>query len=1031
MKKKQFLLFLFFLPLCALAQQPTLVVPIGQFGPIVKVDFSLDGQNVLTGSEDGTAKLWDLNGHGLQTFGRKKEGKILWTGFSPDGRGVLTRIERNGEMKLRGLDGAVIDSFETGTPNAYVSLSPDCSCSQPIFDTPHLLALKSEIMLYAWNLKEKSYTPNNFLDEVIGRFIALTPFCSKGPEPDGNRQLVLLRSEFDGAMQLVDDRGRVADTLPIYDANALAFSPDARNILFGEVLDLDYNNFDVMLWDMDTRALRPLEGAVLPRRGFSKPFSPDGKYFITPTGDGIAVLWNRKGEMVFSFGPASHGLLSAVFSPKGEYVLMGFENGTAKLFDLKGNVRAIYRNPANTANEIALAADCMPSVSALDKSPYLAIRGDGDVVNLWDLIQGKASSHDSLASCSHWTEQVRIPVYGRELRGTADTTTWLFTSNGTGMIQCSSQRSGDEIASLIVVDSSDWVVTSPSGLFDASPGAMQLLHYVIYYDNTYEIIELEQLKERYYEPGLLQKLMGYSDDPIRSVEGFDTIALYPMVSLQLDTQTQQLRIELTPRNGGLGKVSVFVNGKEIIEDLNPPQGFERKRAASLNVNLAQYSRYFFQDSLNTVSVRAYNAAGWLKSPAHTVACLLRFARAKGGAGDSPPALSFQTTRGPALYAVMIGTANYAGDKLDLKYPDKDAEAMANAIQQAGSQLFGADSVVVLLFTTEAADPAQRPSKANIKQAFETIKARAKAEDVLLVYLSGHGVTYGEADRAQFHYLTQDISSEDLSDEGVRTQRTISTAELTKWINDIPAQKQVMILDACNSGKVVETLDIGARSLNSSQVRALDRMKDRTGMFVLAGSAADKVSYEASQYGQGLLTYSLLQGMSGFKLRDGKYIDIAPLFEYARDEVPKLAESIGGIQTPTMLTPPSGSIDIGILKPGQIHLSPKKPVFIRNYLIDSTSLFDYLELTRQLEEQFQKISAKGATAGLIYVDIPQFPNAYSIRGLYRVEGERVVGRARLFQGEKGMGEFLIQGDKGHPEELVDKIMQDAIKILQKQ
>ena len=203
------LLFLFLIPMaqCVFAQSPELVAPVGQFSPIVKVDFSLDGQNVLTGSEDGTAKLWDLNGHGLQTFGRKKEGKILWTGFSPGGRGVLTRIERNGEVKLRGLDGAVIDSFETGTPNAYVSLSPDCSCKKPIFDAPHLLALKPEIMLCAWNLEAKSYTQNSFLDEVTGCFVALTPFCSSGSAPDGNRQLVLLRvDDFDGGtMELVDD----------------------------------------------------------------------------------------------------------------------------------------------------------------------------------------------------------------------------------------------------------------------------------------------------------------------------------------------------------------------------------------------------------------------------------------------------------------------------------------------------------------------------------------------------------------------------------------------------------------------------------------------------------------------------------------------------------------------------------------------------------------------------------------------------------------------------------------------------------
>src|SRR5690606_21722297 len=121
------------------------------------------------------------------------------------------------------------------------------------------------------------------------------------------------------------------------------------------------------------------------------------------------------------------------------------------------------------------------------------------------------------------------------------------------------------------------------GLFDASPGAMELMYFTL----GLETIELEQLKERYYEPGLMQKLLGFSDEPIRSVEGFDTIALYPIVSLKLDTQTHQLQIELTPRNGGLGKVSVFVNGKEIIEDANPPQGFERKRNTALSVNLAQ------------------------------------------------------------------------------------------------------------------------------------------------------------------------------------------------------------------------------------------------------------------------------------------------------------------------------------------------------------------------------------------------------------------------------------------------------------
>ena len=81
------------------------------------------------------------------------------------------------------------------------------------------------------------------------------------------------------------------------------------------------------------------------------------------------------------------------------------------------------------------------------------------------------------------------------------------------------------------------------------------------------------------------------------------------------------------------------------------------------------------------------------------------------------------------------------------------------------------------------------------------------------------------------------------------------------IKRIPALKQVLLLDTCASGKLVERLT-DKREVDGSQIRALDRLKDRTGMHVLAGCAADAVSYEATRYGQGLLTYSLLTGMTG-------------------------------------------------------------------------------------------------------------------------------------------------------------------------
>src|SRR6202021_1306701 len=148
--------------------------------------------------------------------------------------------------------------------------------------------------------------------------------------------------------------------------------------------------------------------------------------------------------------------------------------------------------------------------------------------------------------------------------------------------------------------------------------------------------------------------------------------------------------------------------------------------------------------------------------------------------------------------------------------------------------------------------------------------------------------------AAFFYLTRDAQSADLKDPVVRQQNAFSSAELTELLKKIPAQKQVLILDTCASGKALERLT-EKRDVPASQVRALERIKDRTGLHILAGCAADAVSYEASRYGQGVLTYSLLLGMRGARLREGEYVDVVDLFSFAADKVPELARDIGGIQ----------------------------------------------------------------------------------------------------------------------------------------
>ena len=633
-----------------------------------------------------------------------------------------------------------------------------------------------------------------------------------------------------------------------------------------------------------------------------------------------------------------------------------------------------------------------------------------------------------------------------------------FSSNGEKFIAISKDAEGkafiwdlatrSKIATLYILGKKDWVVMNEEGLFDASPNAMNILFYKVKFKEEVEIVDLEQLKARYYEPGLLPKLMGVSDERIRPIEGFEQIELYPQIKALIKENI--LIINLTERNGGIGKVSVFINGKEVEDEANPlPRGNNAKRSSTIHFDLTKHYNYLLKhpDSINIIGIRAYNETGWLKSPFVELQYKLNF-QTKSGGNNNADRNSWVGKLDPKLYIISIGTSDYTGTQLDLQYADQDATMMAQAFKSVGGALFKndetgeVDSLEIYCFSTTLKDSTetentsiqwQFSNKANIKATFDGIKTNAKAEDIIVVYLSGHGITRGGQDQTLFYYLTQGVASEEsLSDPVTLNTYTISSEELTKWINDIPALKQVIIIDACNSGQVVENLTGGTKTLNSNQIRALDRMKDRTGMFVLSGSASDKVSYEASEFGQGLLTYALLEGMRGVatkKAGSEEFVDVMTLFQYARDRVPELAASINGIQTPMLGFPSrAASFDIGIsdtLARQAIPIGNKKPVIIRSVFINSTTLKDNLNLSGKLENAFREESENGADAAFIYVDVNDYPGAHSLGGIYTPKEEGISIEINLFKKDGNPESLNIK-----PQDDVDRLVKMIVRQVKR-
>ncbi|MCB9081413.1 MAG: caspase family protein [Lewinellaceae bacterium] len=1020
---------------------------------VQSVAFSADGTQLLT-SNGGTSpllKLWSLQGQLIRSFAPGKEDTEIYGVFSPDGKQILS-IGSYAIAKLWDVQGNLIrELFDKG------SFAPSAFCFSP--DGKKVLR----------GFRNGGVILSDLQGETLFSLQRESWVRTVQFSPDGQHVLV---GWDDGKMELLDLQGQPTQNFRGHTSTSMdmAYAPDGQHLLLGG------SDHTARLWDLQRQEIKSLPGheenwvasvaysadgqqiltkggrdAFLrnaagqtirtysgPRFGLNRAvFIADGQ--VMGTGDNFIKVWNAQGVETKSTEVNFNTYHPEGFAKNGQFMLTSNNQGGMRMLDREGKVLHMLNSDAGSMRAFGIFPDDQQIIIVdntnkatiwnaegqkirsfqvavkmleLIGARYLAISPDGQmvasigdnyVINLWDL-QGRVlqtfKGHTGIINT------LRFSPDGKQLMSSSmDTTVKLWDT-----------QTGKELATLLTIDATDWVVTTPSGLFDASPGAMNLMYFVV----GLEVVALEQLKERYYEPGLLPRLMGLSSGTIREVSTLTAAPLYPEINASIDND--QLTIQLTPRSGGLGKLSFFINGKEMAENLNTGS------KTSLTVDLKAYDKFYLPGS-NTLTIRAYNSDNWLKSPAYDLDYAGPAASKGTGTGSTPSTPTTNIPK-PHLYAIVVGTSDYSGTQLDLRFPDHDATTISQALSSAGKALFE-DRVHVKLLTTDSKTPTGIASKTNIAAAFTEFAGLAKPTDVLVIYFSGHGISYGNAEQSQFYYLTKDIASADLSDPEVRKKATVSSEDLTAWLTAITAQKQVMIFDACNSGKVVDAFSgIGARSLNSTQIRALDRMKDRTGMFILTGAAADKVSFEASQYGQGLLTYSLLQGMSGLALTSDKRVDVMTLMQYARDQVPELAKGIRQVQIPVVAFPANGgSFDIGIVNAGvKIPLAQVKPVFIRNVFQDEDTFDDVLGLTNALAGYFEEITTRGAQADMIYVDVSEYENAYSIKGRYTLKGDVVTVRGRLFQGTTSKGEFTLTGKKSQLSALVAAIVDKVSEML---
>jgi len=541
------------------------------------------------------------------------------------------------------------------------------------------------------------------------------------------------------------------------------------------------------------------------------------------------------------------------------------------------------------------------------------------------------------------------------------------------------------VSSVTPFSKTDYVVTTSSGLFDGTEKAIENLYLLINdkedKSKPWKTIDLTQLKAKYYIPGLWDKLIAGDSTDLPDVESIKNISLAPeIITDTAYSFTKPYKISLQDKGGGIGAVRIVVNGKEIIADARNGKPVIGKKM-TLAVDLLPYKKYFGTDN-NTLQVFSSNADSSLTSRGLIVS-------SSGKPGKQA---------NPKLFVFSIGTSNYKGDEIDLQYSSKDATDITNALKVGSQKLFGADSTVIYSLTSNATDSSLLPSKWNIERTFGEISKKATAKDIFILYLSGHGInTSGD-----FYYLTKDAYTANASAytfKEVLKAVAISSNEFTEYLKNVAAQKQLFIIDACASGKLVENL-VAHRDIPYSTLKALDRLKDRTGTHIITGCAADAVSYEASRFGQGLLTYSLLEGMKGASLRDNKFLDVAQWFQYARDRVPQLAAGLGGIQTPQVYSPTGNeSFDVAELDEEEKKLVPlaeEKPVFIKSSFQEEEKFADILSIGKQMDNNLYETSSVNARSGFVFFPVDEFSNAYQVLGRYKLNNGQITGLVKIIR-----------------------------------
>ncbi len=448
-----------------------------------------------------------------------------------------------------------------------------------------------------------------------------------------------------------------------------------------------------------------------------------------------------------------------------------------------------------------------------------------------------------------------------------------FAIASDGAIRVYDINTGKEAFRIYIFEDKEWLIHTPEGYFDGSQNAWKR----VVFSNQNTIIPLENVFQNFYTPRLLHKLVRQED--IERRDDIDDLKPAPSVQISYKEGTRGLTVEddvaITTKNGSavitlagdpkgdrITEFRLFHNGKRVsvgnrnltVED-NVPVGASKAFSISL------------LPGDNTFTAIAVNSQ---QTESATEQLLVNY---------TPEQNKLPVKKGMQLHLMIVGIDAYKNPKYNLNYAVADASSFKEAIDKGIGQITTSVNTYVI-YNDEAV-------KGTIEDRFREITEKANPQDIFIFYYAGHGVVTQDADK-EFYIVPHNVTQLYGADESLKN-KGISATRLKQIAANIPAQKQLYILDACQSAGALSTV----ASRGAAEEKAIAQLARSTGTHWLTASGSEQFATEFAELGHGVFTYALLEALSGKADSGDKRITVNEIKAYIESRVPEISEKYKG------------------------------------------------------------------------------------------------------------------------------------------